>query len=101
MIEKKYLKTKPQCKVKFALPADKVGNAKKVAVVGDFNNWDCNANPMKKQKSGVFASTLSLGIDAAYQFRYVLDDTEWINDEMADDYVPSPISYDTNGVISL
>ncbi|GAA0837133.1 MULTISPECIES: isoamylase early set domain-containing protein [Marinomonas] len=101
MIEKKYLKTKPECKVKFALPADKVGTAKSVAVVGDFNNWDCTANPMKKQKSGVFASTLSLEVNAAYQFRYVLDGTQWLNDDMADDYVPSPISYDNNGVISL
>ena len=101
MIEKTYLKTKPECKVKFALPADVIGDAKSVAVVGDFNNWDSSANPMKKQKSGVFASTLSLDIDTAYQFRYVLDGTQWLNDEMADDYVPSPISYDTNSVISL
>ncbi|RBP79443.1 glycoside hydrolase [Marinomonas rhizomae] len=101
MIEKNYLKTKPECKVKFTLPADIIGDAKSVAVVGDFNNWDCKANPMKKQKSGVFASTLNLDIKKSYQFRYVLDDTEWLNDEMADAYVPSPISYDTNGVISL
>lgn len=101
MIEKKYLKSKPECKVKFALPAEKVGDAKNVAVVGDFNNWDSTANPMKKQKSGVFASTLNLEIDTAYQFRYVLDGKEWMNDEMADAYVPSPISYDTNCVLSL
>ncbi len=101
MIEKTYLKTKPECKVKFVIPVEAVGDAKNVALVGDFNNWDCTANLMKKQKSGVYASTLNLDIDTAYQFRYVIDGTEWLNDEMADDYVPSPISYDTNGVISL
>jgi 1,4-alpha-glucan branching enzyme len=101
MIEKTYLKTKPECKVKFALPAEAIGDAKSVAVVGDFNNWDSTANPMKKQKSGIFVSTLNLGIETSYQFRYVLDGTEWLNDDMADAYVPSPISYDTNGVISL
>ena len=56
---------------------------------------------MKKQKSGIFVSTLNLDIETSYQFRYVLDGTEWLNDDMADAYVPSPISYDTNGVISL
>ncbi|NVK72202.1 MAG: isoamylase early set domain-containing protein [Oceanospirillaceae bacterium] len=101
MIEKTYLKTKPECKVKFALPAEVIGDAKTVAVVGDFNNWDSTANPMKKQKSGVFASTLNLHIETSYQFRYVLDGKEWLNDDMADAYVPSPISYDTNGVISI
>ncbi|WP_417528110.1 isoamylase early set domain-containing protein [Marinomonas shanghaiensis] len=101
MIEKTYLKTKPECKVKFALPVEMIGEAKNVAVVGDFNNWDTTANPMKKQKSGVFASTISLDIDTSYQFRYVLDGTEWLNDDMADAYVPSPISPDTNSVIRL
>ena len=28
MIEKTYLKTKPECKVKFALPAEAIGDAK-------------------------------------------------------------------------
>lgn len=101
MIEKTYLKTKPQCKVKFVLPADAVGTAKKIAVVGDFNNWDDTANPMRKQKSGVFASTLNLEINANYQFRYLLNNTEWINDEMADEYVPSPVSSESNGVLHL
>jgi len=101
MIEKKYLKTKPQCKVKFALPANLVGNATSIAVVGDFNNWDCTTNLMKKQKSGMFVSTFNLSIDTVYQFRYVVDGTEWINDDMADDYVPSPISDDKNGILCL
>ncbi|MBJ7538046.1 isoamylase early set domain-containing protein [Marinomonas transparens] len=101
MIEKKYLKTKPECKVKFALSSDIVGSANKIAVVGDFNNWDASANPMRKQKSGVFASTLSLEVDNSYQFRYVIDGKQWLNDDMADAYVHSPISHETNCVISI
>lgn len=101
MIEKKYLKTKPECKVKFALPAEAIGDAKSVAVVGDFNDWDCSANPMRKQKSGIYASTLSLDVDTSYQFRYVLDGTQWINDETADSYITSPVSHDQNCVITL
>ena len=50
MIEKNYLKTKPECKVKFALPIEQIEGAKKVFLVGDFNNWDESATPMRKQK---------------------------------------------------
>lgn len=101
MIEKTYLKTKPECKVKFSLPAELVDNAKQVALVGDFNDWDAAANPMRKQKSGVFASTINLPKDSEFQFRYVLDGETWLNDDQADDYVISPVSHDQNSVIRL
>lgn len=101
MIEKTYLKTKPECKVKFLLSADVVGKAKKVAVVGDFNNWDDTANPMRKQKSGLFASTINLNVGTSYQFRYVINGTTWLNDDMADEFVPSLISQESNSVLHL
>jgi 1,4-alpha-glucan branching enzyme len=101
MIEKTYLKTKPECKVKFSLPAEAIGDASKVSVVGDFNNWDADANPLKKQKTGLYASTLNLEVDHTYQFRYVADNVHWLNDDMADAYVPSPVSHDNNSVINL
>ena len=36
-IKKQYLKSKPVCKVTFSVPAKE---ATKVAVVGDFNEWN-------------------------------------------------------------
>ncbi len=101
MIEKTYLKTKPQCKVKFTLPSEAIGEATKISVVGDFNNWDASATPLSKKKTGEYSSTLKLDIDQTYQFRYVIDDGSWLNDEMADSYVQSPISQDTNSVLYL
>lgn len=101
MIEKTYLKTKPQCKVKFALPVDALDGAKKVALVGDFNDWDESATIMKKQKTGVFASTINLDTDKEYQFRYLVDGTTWLNDDTADAYVMSPISSDENCVLTV
>ena len=101
MIEKKYLKTKPLCKVKFALPSATVAPAKSVSVVGDFNDWDLQANPMKRQKSGLFASTVNLKTNNQYQFRYVLDGHIWLNDEDADGFVASNISMEKNGVLAL
>ena len=99
MIEKKYLKSKPVCKVKFALTKEQVANAKSIALVGEFNNWDTSATPMRKQKSGVYASTLNLDVNQAYQFRYLLDGNIWINDEAADDYVTNTISHESNCVV--
>ena len=101
MIEKKYLKTKPVCKVKFSLSADSVASAKKVAVVGDFNNWDSTAHPLRKQKSGVYATTLDLSPERDYQFRYVLDDEIWLNDDAADGIVSSPIGTEGNSLLAL
>lgn len=49
-ITKNYLKSKAVCKITFDIPAE----AEKLAVVGDFNNWDAAANPLKKLKSGNF-----------------------------------------------
>lgn len=101
MIEKKYLKSKPICKVKFSLPKSKVEPAKTVSVVGDFNGWDASANPLKKQKTGNFASTVDLKINEDYQFRYVLDEKIWINDEEADSFVASNIGQEQNGLLSI
>ncbi|MCO4784343.1 isoamylase early set domain-containing protein [Marinomonas atlantica] len=101
MIEKTYLKTKPQCKVKFALPVEQLHGAKKVYLVGDFNGWDELATPMRKQKSGVFASTVNLEKDKQYQFRYLIDGTTWLNDDNADAYAQSPVSPDHNCVLDI
>ena len=101
MITKTYLKTKPECKVKFILPAEVIGDAQAVSVVGDFNNWDASLNPLRKQKSGEFASSLNLEVSHTYQFRYLIDGNYWLNDDMADAYVTSPISHDSNGVLNL
>lgn len=57
-------------------------NADSVAVVGDFNNWSSAANPMKKGKGGVWTADLSLKA-GEYQFRYLVNNQEWMNDKEA------------------
>lgn len=86
---KTYRKTKKgTCKVTFVLPGD-VG-AETASIVGDFNNWDERAAPMKRKRDGSFSADLSLEADKEYRFRYLLDDTRWENDWGADSYVPNP-----------
>jgi 1,4-alpha-glucan branching enzyme len=98
-IQKKYLKTKPVCKVTFRVSADVVPNARKVNLVGDFNQWDVGATPMTQLKNGSFKACLNLEIGREYQFRYLVDDKEWENDMEADKFVPTPYGDSENSVI--
>lgn len=100
-LTKQFLKSKPVCKVTFELPVESVNNAEEVAVVGAFNNWDAAATPLKKQKNGMFKTTLELPIGQSFEFRYLVDGAIWLNDETADAFVPSGVSADENGVIAL
>lgn len=96
MLKKQYLKTKPVCKVTFSLPAQVQGET--VYLVGDFNDWNETATPMKRNKDGSFSATLELPTEQEYQFRYLVNSAEWHNDWEADKYVPNPYSGDNSVV---
>lgn len=97
MLKKQPLKSKPVCKVTFSLPESV--KAETAFLVGDFNNWDEKATPMKKQKKDAqFAVTLELDKGREYQFRYLVNGAEWHNDWHADKYVPNPFSGDNSVV---
>lgn len=98
-IQKSYLKSKPICKVKFVLPKHQFNGAKKVNLVGDFNGWDTEALPMRKQKTGDYATTLELLPGQEYAFRYLIDGREWENDGHADKYSPSLVCEAENSVV--
>lgn len=87
MLKKSYTKTGRTCRVTFKLPAEV--EAETAALCGEFNDWDANANPMKKLKDGSFSTTVSLEAGNSYRFRYLLDGTRWENDWEADKYAPN------------
>lgn len=96
MLKKQYLKTNDICKVTFYTPA--AIEAESICLVGDFNDWDEAATAMDKLKDGRFKVTLELEKDKEYQFRYLVNGTEWHNDWEADKYVPNPFSGDNSVV---
>jgi 1,4-alpha-glucan branching enzyme len=98
MLKKQFLKTKDAVKVTFSLPEAVQGET--VFLVGDFNNWDEAATAMKRQKNGSFTVTLDLERNREYQFRYLVNGTEWHNDWEADKYVPNPYSGDNSVVVT-
>ncbi len=98
MLKKKFLKTKPICDTTFQLPQEI--EAKKVTVVGDFNNWDTAANPLRKVK-GIWKTTLKLEQGHEYEYRYLVNSQEWHNDWAADKYVPNYIDGDNSVVVTI
>lgn len=98
-IKKQYLKNKSQCKVTFRVPKDVGNGAKEMHVVGEFNNWDKGATPMKSHKGGIFVATVALEPNRKYQFRYIADGVAWLNDKDADDYIYCPYGNCENSVI--
>lgn len=97
-IKKQYLKSKPVCKVTFSVPAEE---AKSVAVVGTFNEWNTEATELKKLKNGTFKGTVDLESENSYEFRYVVDGVTYINDEQADAYQWNEFAAADNGVLNL
>lgn len=81
MFTKKFFKTKDECEVTFEL---NVENAEQVVLVSEHNGWE--PIDMKQAKNGPFRTKVRLPKDGQFQFRYLVDGSEWHNDEAADAY---------------
>ncbi len=97
-IKKQYLKSKPVAKVTLSLPVEAAPKAKEVKVIGDFTDWQ-GGIAMKKQKTGEYKASVDLPVGNTYQFRYLIDGENWLNDWEADAYVNSGVSLEDNSVV--
>ncbi len=98
-VTKKYLKTKPVCKVTFKAVNSVVKDAASVHLVGDFNDWDKDATPMTKLKGGGFSLTVDLPVGQEYQYRFLIDGERWENDWDAEKYAFNPYANADNSVV--
>lgn len=96
-IKKQYLKSKPVCKVTFEVPAKE---SKKISIVGDFNDWNSEASPLKKLKNGKFKIILPFESGNSYEFKYVIDG-EYANEEKADSFAWNDYANSENSVLEL
>jgi hypothetical protein len=71
-------------KTKFEFSASE---AKEVYLVGDFNNWITHATPMKKEKNGLWKTSLPLK-PGRYEYRFFVDDN-WVSDLSCSGCVPN------------
>lgn len=63
-------------------------NARKVSVVGDFNEWSPDANPMKKGEDGVWSIYINIP-PGEYEYKFVVDGN-YIVDPNNPNTVPDP-----------
>lgn len=80
MVQKTYFKTKDYCKVKFTF---NVENAETVEILGLNSDWE-NSIVMSKKKDGAFTCDVSLPKNSQHEFKYRVNETEWLNEPQAD-----------------
>ena len=98
-VEKKYLKSKPVCKVKFVAPEPLTKESRQIFLAGEFNDWQFEKNRLRKQKNGTYSTTVDLATGSEYQYRFVIDSEHWENDYDADRYTPSDLGVDNSVVV--
>jgi hypothetical protein len=96
MIQKTYFKTKDYCKVKFSF---KVENAETVEILGLNSDWQ-NSVIMSKKKDGSFSAAVTLPKDSKHEFKYLVNEREWLNEPEADGETPNEYG-GSNSVIIL
>ncbi len=96
MIQKTYYKTKDYCKVKFSFTVE---NAETVEILGLNSDWE-NSVIMKKKKDGTFSTEVNLPKETKHEFKYRINETEWVNDPEADAQAPNAFG-GINSVIVL
>jgi len=73
--------------------------ASTMTLVGDFNGWSHDANPMQSDGDR-WRCTVRLAPGRRYRFRYLVDGDHWENDWQADAYEPNDHGSD-DSVIDL
>jgi hypothetical protein len=68
-------------RVTFALPADEPRGA--VSVVGDFNDRDPFAHPLRRRANGTRSVAVTVPAGDTLRFRYLAEGGIWFNDESA------------------
>ena len=96
MVQKTYYKTKNYCKVKFSF---KVENAETIEILGLNSDWQ-NSIIMDKKKGGTFSADVNLPKDSKHEFKYRVNETEWLNEPEADSQQPNEFG-GSNSVIIL
>jgi 1,4-alpha-glucan branching enzyme len=66
-------------RVTFALPVAEPAAA--VSVVGDFNDWDPFAHPLRARANQTRSAAVTVPTGSTLRFRYLADGGRWFDDE--------------------
>jgi 1,4-alpha-glucan branching enzyme len=89
VIKQTPVKGSKKVKVNFVLPKESA--AGKVSVVGDFNDWDPFAHPLRARSNGTRSVAVTLPAQRRFAFRYLDAAGRWLDDDAAH-------AYEENGV---
>ena len=100
MVQKTYYKTKDYCKVKFSFKVENADtSASSVEILGLNSDWQ-NSVIMSKKKDGSFSADVNLPKETRHEFKYLVNETEWLNEPEADTEQPNEYG-GSNSVIVL
>jgi 1,4-alpha-glucan branching enzyme len=83
-------------KVTFSLPLSETPEP--VSVLGDFNDWDPMAHPLRKRSNGTRSATVELPKGERYTFKYLADGGTWFHEPTAPTQEPNEYG-ETNSVL--
>jgi 1,4-alpha-glucan branching enzyme len=66
-------------RVTFSLPVGEPASA--VSVVGDFNDWDPYAHPLKIRANRTRSASVTVPSGSTLRFRYLADGGRWFDDD--------------------
>ena len=66
-------------RVTFTLPVAEPTGA--VSVVGDFNDWDPFAHPLRRRAKGIRSASVTVPPGSTLRFRYLAEGGQWFDDE--------------------
>jgi|tagenome__1003787_1003787.scaffolds.fasta_scaffold19576288_1 hypothetical protein len=87
MIKRTPVKSGDGVKVQFVLPEERLNG--KISVVGEFNDWDPKATPLRKRTNGTRSASVVLEPGRNYAFRYLAENGHWYDEETADGAEPN------------
>lgn len=96
MVQKTYYKTKDYCKVKFSF---RVENAETIEILGLNSDWT-HSVLMSRKKDGSFSADINLPKESRHEFKYLVNETLWLNEPEADSEAPNEFG-GSNSVIVL
>jgi 1,4-alpha-glucan branching enzyme len=93
MIHKTFIQANGQQVAQTTFIVPKSTRDETLYLVGDFNDWNTTSHPFQQDYKDRWTLTVNLEVGRAYQFRYLRDGQEWMQDSQADAYVYNPRSY--------
>lgn len=79
-----------------------IDSVETIKLVGDFNNWNIECEPMAQLKNGSHTQVLKLETGRKVQFRYLVNNDIWLTEEEADDFVDTGVGdNEKNSVLIL